>query len=280
MTYNIPLTAVILTKNEAVNIRECIARLSQVNDVILVDSDSTDDTVTIAREERPGVRIFHRRFTDFGDQRNWALDNTSPRHDWILFVDADEFCDDEFLEELVGFLSQPGEFVGAFVAGKNYFLGQWLKHSTMYPSYQLRLLKRGEVRFRKQGHGQAEVTAGRLHYLKHGWRHEAFSKGLSQWLDRHNKYTSEEALYMLQLRSKPIPFRRLFSRDPVNRRRAIKLFGSRLPARPLLLFLYLYVFRLGFLDGYPGWLYCILVMTNQFITVAKQRELAVKMKDS
>lgn len=272
----IRLTAIVLTHNEAINIAECLTHLRRVEDVAIVDSGSTDDTLTIARATRPDVRVFERAFKDFGDQRNWALDSAAPCSQWVLFVDADEFCDDALLDEAAAFMAAPGEFVGAFVAGRNYFLGRWLKYSTMYPSYQLRLLKLGEVRFRKAGHGQAEVTDGPLLYLKNGWRHEGFSKGVSQWIDRHNKYTSEEASLFQELRRQKVPYGALFGRDPVCRRRALKVLFSRLPGRPLWQFLYLYIWRRGFLDGYPGLLYCGMVASNQFITVVKQYELSLR----
>lgn len=276
MTDRIKLSAIVLTHNEEINIAECLMHLRRVEDVAIVDSGSTDNTLAVARATRPDVRVFERAFTDFGDQRNWALDNAAPRYEWVLFVDADEFCDDALLDEAAAFTAAPAEFVGAFVAGRNYFLGRWLKYSTMYPSYQLRLLKLGEVRFRKAGHGQAEVTDGPLLYLKNGWRHEGFSKGVSQWIERHNKYTSEEASLFQELRRQKVPYGALFGRDPVGRRRALKVLFSRLPGRPLWQFFYLYVWRRGFLDGYAGLLYCGMVASNQFITVVKQYELSLR----
>src|SRR5262249_24436901 len=161
----------------AVNIQACLTCLAEIDDVVVVDAGSTDDTLALAREARPDVRIFTHSFKDFGDQRNWALDNTMPRHGWVLFVDADEFCTAELIHEVVRFVADPGPHVGAHIAGRNYFLGRWLKHATMFPSYQLRLLKLGAVRYRKEGHGQIEVMETQGHYLKEGWRHEAFSKG-------------------------------------------------------------------------------------------------------
>lgn len=272
----LPLTAIILTRDEAGNIADCLAGLARVDDVVILDSGSTDGTIEAARVARPDVRVFEHPFEDFGAQRNWALDECAPRHDWILFVDADEFCDDAFLDEVASFIAEPGAEVGGFVAGRNYFLGRWLKYSTMYPSYQLRLLKLGEVRFRKAGHGQAEVTDGPLRYFKSGWRHEGFSKGVSQWLDRHNKYTSEEAVLFEELRSQDVNWGAIAGRDPIARRRALKVLSARLPGRALIQFLYLYGFKGGFLDGYPGLLYCGLVAANTHVTVVKQVELRRK----
>lgn len=269
MPAEIPVTAIVLTHNEAANIGECLTRMERAQDVVLVDSGSTDDTVEAARSVRPDVRIFHHPFTDFGTQRNWALDHTDPRQPWILFVDADEFCEPALMEEIEAFIAAPGRFAGAFIAGRNYFLGRWLKHSTMYPSYQLRLLKRGSVRYRKEGHGQREVTDGPLHYLRASWRHEAFGKGIEQWIERHNHYSSEEADHLLALRTEPLRWRDLARRDPLPRRRALKTLAARLPFRPLFRFVYVYLFRRGFLDGYPGFVYAMLLSSHQIHIWAK-----------
>jgi glycosyltransferase involved in cell wall biosynthesis len=252
----VPVTAIILTRDEAVNIGPCLRAMAPVEDVVIVDSGSTDGTLERAREERPGVRVFEHPFLDFGDQRNWALDHTGPRHPWVLFVDADEFCDGELMEEIAAFVADPGDAVGAFVAPRNQFMGKWIRRCSMYPSWQLRLLKRGEVRFRKEGHGQREVTDGPLRYLRHGWRHENFSKGVDQWVVRHDAYSDAEARRLLEEAGRPVRWGGLFAGDAVVRRRALKSLANRLPCRPLLRFLYTYVLRLGFLDGRAGYRYC------------------------
>jgi glycosyltransferase involved in cell wall biosynthesis len=272
----IPLTAIVLTQDEAGNIAKCLHAIASIDDVVVVDSGSTDDTLALARAARPEARIFHHPFLDFGDQRNWALDNCQPRHEWILFVDADETCDPELLAEIEGFIRDPGSFVGGYVAGRNYFLGRWLKHTTFFPSYQLRLLKQGEVRFRKMGHGQAEVTDGPLRYLRHGWRHEGLSKGVAQWIDRHNRYSSAEREHRRALASEPLAIGEAFSSDAVVRRRALKRLAARLPGRPLWRFLYAYVWRRGFLDGYPGFLYCLLYLAHDIHIAVKTAEAAYR----
>jgi glycosyltransferase involved in cell wall biosynthesis len=274
----LPISAIVLTMNEEANIGRCLQNLARVDDVIVVDSGSTDNTRTLAREVRPNVRIFEHRFKDFGDQRNWALDNTSPRNSWILFIDADEYCTTELLEEIEVFITSPGKFCGGFIAGKNYFLGRWLKRATMYPSYQLRLLRMGEIYYRKEGHGQKEVTNGPLHYFKESWRHEAFSKGVSEWLARHNRYSTDEVELILRLRSEPFKPVQSLSRDPISRRRALKRLGARLPFRPIVRFLYVYILRRGFLDGYPGFLYCLLRIAHDIHIMAKLAEDAYRRK--
>lgn len=270
-----PVTAIVLTHNEADNIELCLHAMADVDDVVVVDSGSTDATLQLARKARPDVRVFHHAFRDFGDQRNWALDNVEPRFPWVLFVDADEYCDPELLEEVTALISSPGPIIGGFVAGRNYFLGQWLKRSTMFPSYQLRLLKLGEVRFRKEGHGQREVTSGVTTYLRHGWRHEGFSKGVHQWIARHNQYSTDEVELVLRLRQERLSISEMLSRDPIKRRRALKVLAARLPFRAAWRFLYTYVLRLGFLDGEAGLKYCLLRVAHDIHIGVKLRERVI-----
>lgn len=251
------ISVIILTYNEAINISACLTALVWADDVIIVDSGSTDDTFDTARAARPDVRVFTHAFQDFGDQRNWALDNTSPKHEWILFVDADEFCSVELAREIQAFVRDPGEFVGAYIAGKNYFMGRWVKHASLYPFPQLRLLKLGSVRFRKEGHGQREETEGPCAHLKEAWRHEWMSKGMDEWIRRHNRYAAEEVEVVLGLREEALRPWDLFHRDVVVRRRFIKRLSARLGwMDPPFRFLYRYVLRGGWLDGRPGWVLC------------------------
>jgi glycosyltransferase involved in cell wall biosynthesis len=268
----IPVTVIVLTQDEGANIAKCLRALGPAEDVVVVDSGSTDDTLAAAEAARPGVRIFHHPFVDFGDQRNWALDNCRPRHEWILFVDADETCDAELFTELEGLVREPGQFVGGYIAGRNYFLGRWLKRATFFPSYQLRLLKHGQIRYRKAGHGQMEVTDGPLRYLRHGWRHEGLSKGVAQWIDRHNRYSSEEVELRLANAREPLRMAEAFGGDPIRRRRALKRLAARLPGRPIWRFLYAYLWRRGFLDGYPGLLYCLLYLAHDLHIAVKTAE--------
>lgn len=268
----IPLSVIILTHNEAKNIGHCLSHLQSVQEVIIVDSGSTDDTIEIARQARPNVRVSVNPFTDFGQQRNWAIENTSAAFPWILFVDADEYCDPKFVEEVSAFLNAPGEVVGGYVAGRNYFLGTWLRRTMKYPSYQLRLLRVGHVRFRKDGHGQREIVDGRCHWFRSGWRHEAFSKGIEQWIARHNRYSTEEVARIIELRQEPLHLSRLFSSNRAVRSREKWKLWSRVPGKPLLRFLEMYLLRLGFLDGRAGFIYALLIMTHWVHINAKVQE--------
>ena len=268
----IPITVIILTLNESKNIGRCLDCLEGVEDIVVVDSFSEDNTSCLAQQTRSDVRIYRHAFRDFADQRNWALKNVDTASQWILFVDADEFCNDELLAEVAKLVESSGDCVGAYIAGRNYFLGRWLKRTTMYPSYQLRLLKKGHVTYRKEGHGQREMTEGPLRYLENNWRHEALSKGLHQWIERHNNYSSDEVELILRLRREKLALASLVSGDPIERRRALKILAARMPLRPLTRFVYTYIIKLGFLDGYPGFIYCCLRVAHDIHIVAKLAE--------
>lgn len=272
MSNGIPVTVIILTFNEEINISECIHSLKDFDDVVVVDSGSTDRTLEILAADFPGVRVFSHPFEDFGQQRNWALGNTGPRHEWAFFVDADERCDRECVEAVREKIATPGGKVGFYLASRNHFLGRWIKHCTLYPSWQLRLLKLGDVRYRKEGHGQREVTDGPLGYIDKPYDHYGFSKGIADWIARHNVYSSNEVELIHRLRKEPVAAGDFFSGNPVIRRRFMKRIAARLGFRPLMRFVYLYVLRMGFLDGRPGLIFCLLRVSHEIAITAKLRE--------
>ena len=274
MTPKFPISVIVLTFNEEKNIPACLESVDWAEDVIIVDSGSTDRTISAAQSTRPDVHIFERRFTDFGDQRNWALDNTNPRHEWILFLDADERCNSKCAQAIQAAVKNPGAYVGFFLTCKNFFLGRWIKRCTLYPSWQLRLLKKGYVRFQKYGHGQREIAEGPLGYIYEPYDHFGFSKGVAHWIERHNHYSTHEAELILHLRKEPLCIGELFSRDPVKRRRCLKRLAARLGIlRPIARFVYLYCFRGGILEGRPGLLYCLLRFAHEVHIIAKLEEM-------
>ncbi len=269
-----PLTAIILTFDEEVNIRDCLACLDWADDIVLLDSGSTDSTIEHAKAVRPDIRIFDHPFTDFGDQRNWALDHTQPRHEWILFVDADERITPVCACAIQEAVKAPDDKAGFYLTCRNFFMNRWIKHCTLYPSWQLRLLKKGFVRYRKEGHGQREVTDRPLGYIREPYDHFGFSKGLEHWKARHEVYAANEAELVSRLREESLTLRDLFSRDPVVRRRCLKRLAARAPCRPFLRFFYIYFWRCGFLDGPPGLVFARLRAWHEANIAAKLREIA------
>jgi glycosyltransferase involved in cell wall biosynthesis len=268
----IPVSVMILTYNEQETIAACLSFLDWADDLILVDSFSSDDTVTVARDVRPDIRVFQHGFQNFGDQRNWALDNTAPTNGWVLFLDADEHCNGECQAGIRDAVAEPGPHVGFYLTCRNFFLGRWIKRCTLYPSWQLRLLKFGQVRYRKEGHGQREVSDGPLGYIDAPYDHYGFSHGIAHWIARHNHYSSNEVELIHRLRIEPLKLVDLLSRDSIHRRRCLKRLAARIGFRPLLRFVYLYILRLGFLDGRPGLTFCLLRVAHEIHITAKLAE--------
>lgn len=267
------VTAIVLTRDEEMNIEPCLQSLAWADEVVIADSFSTDRTLELAQRARPDVRAIQRAFTDFGDQRNWAMDNAMPRNDWILFVDADERITSACARAIEAAIASPGDKAGFFLTCRNFFMGRWIKHCTLYPSWQLRLFRKGQVRFRKEGHGQREVSEAPLGYLREPYDHFGFSKGVEHWKARHKVYAANEAELIFRLRSEPLALGEFFSRDPVIRRRCLKRLAARTPFRPLFRFLYIYVWRRGFLDGRPGFVFAMLRVGHEIRIAAQLTEL-------
>lgn len=262
----------ILTLNEEQNITACLESVKWCDDIVVLDSLSTDRTVEMAKAA--GVRLFQRRFDDFASQRNYALDQISFKHPWVFHLDADERFTDRLRRECEEAIAQD-RCSGFLVPSKLMFMDRWLRWSGMYPVYQMRLMKLGEIRFVQKGHGQREADAKRgVGILRKPYLHYNFSKGLDDWREKHDQYSTKEAEESLQaLRGQPIGWRELWTIDPVTRRRALKRLSTHLPCRPALRFLYMYVLRLGFLDGRPGLVYCRLLARYEAMIVTKMRAM-------
>ncbi len=260
-------SVLILTKNEEANIGACLESVSWCDDVVVLDSGSTDRTCKIAAAA--GARILRREFDDFGAQRNYALDHREFKHAWVFHLDADERFNESLRRECEEVIAKD-EHSAYFVANRIIFLGRWIKHSSQYPYHQVRLVKRGEARFAKAGHGQKEESPLRgAGYLQTPYDHLNFSKGIDDWVGRHNRYSSEEAAEAAALCEGPVPLGDVLSGDSLARKRALKRLHARLPARWLWKFLYLYVGKGGFLDGYPGFAYCMLNGFYDFLISVK-----------
>jgi glycosyltransferase involved in cell wall biosynthesis len=261
----------ILTKNEEANMPACLESVAWCDDVVVLDSISSDRTIEIS--EQGGARVFQRGFDDFGTQRNFALDGIEFRHRWVFHLDADERFNEELLlecERVIGL----DEHSAYFVPNRIIFLGRWIKRCTQYPYPQVRLLKVGEVRFAKAGHGQREDQAKRgVGHIHVAYDHFNFSKGIRDWVEKHNRYSSEEAVEMVRFCSTPLDWRAIASSDGMRGKRFLKQMHARLPGRWLVKFMYLYFLRLGFLDGYPGFAYCVLQGFYDFLITVKIREM-------
>lgn len=263
-------SVLILTKDEEVNIGGCLASVAWCDDVVVLDSSSSDRTCALA--EAAGARVHQRKFDDFGAQRNHALDHIPFKHAWVFHLDADERFNAELRAECEAAI-RADRHSAYFVANRLFFMGRWIKHSSQYPYHQVRLVKIGEARFAKSGHGQREESALRgTGYLAAPYDHFNFSKGVADWVARHNRYSSEEADAAVAAVGQVGGASGLLDADPLARKRARKALHSRLPARWFCKFLYLYFWKRGFLDGYPGFAYCVLNGFYDFLITVKIQE--------
>lgn len=264
------ISVVILTLNEEADLPACINSVKWSDDIHILDSGSTDKTIQIAREHHAATAV--NPFESFGKQRNFALDQLNIKNEWILFLDADELVTEKFHEVMVNAVKNAGEEVaGFYCCWKMMLEGQWLRHCDNFPKWQFRLMRKGKARFTDFGHGQKEdIVIGKIEYIREPYLHYAFSKGWFHWIERHNKYSGKEAVS--RLKNRP-PFKNIFSSHGSVRNPALKSWLSRVPGWPFLRFVQAYLFNLGFLEGIPGFIYCINLSYYEFLIQIKMREI-------
>lgn len=273
------VSTLILTLNEASNLPACLAALTWCDDVVVLDSGSTDDTVKIAVSL--GARVVTHAFDCFADQRNYGLDHVEFAHQWVLHLDADEIVSPDFAAALSS-LEPSTEIDGYRVPFKMMLFGKWLRHAGMWPAHQVRIGHARRLRFVQVGHGQREaLPPSRVGDFSEAIEHYSFSKGMLPWLQKHLDYAADEAaLVVAERRSGRTGPLNLFKADPTSRRRVAKSLASRLPnsLRPLARFTYVYVWRLGFLDGRAGLTYALLLSTYEaaIAVLAEETERSLK----
>jgi glycosyltransferase involved in cell wall biosynthesis len=252
-------SVVILTLNEARNLPACLASVRGCDDLVVLDSGSTDATATVARAA--GAHVFVNRFENFAQQRNHAHTAIPFRHEWVFHLDADERFTPELFDECSRIGSEnPGVVDGYFAAPRMLFRGRWIRRCTDFPAYQARFAHARRFRFVQTGHGQREAPRLRLSQLRANYLHDLSTETEAELWEKHRRYAAQEAAAFLTRERNETPLAlRLVARDALVRRRALKEFSQHLPARGPLRFLYQYVWRGGFLDGAPGLAYCRLL---------------------
>lgn len=270
---SVPVSVVILTKNEEADLPACLNGLASCSDVHVVDSGSSDRTVELAKAR--GAKCYVNSFKSFGDQRNWSLDNCETQNEWVLFIDADEIVTTEFLEEIARVVRDSDDSIaGYYCCWKTMLFGCWLKYSDSFPRWQLRLVRLGRVRFVDFGHGQKEGECrGALGYIESPYLHYSFSKGWSYWFDKHNRYASLEAAERLL---GEIEWREVFGKHTSLRNRSLKLLLSRVPGWPVGRFIHSYFISFGFLDGRAGFHFAVLMGIYEYMIKLKINELRQK----
>ena len=272
-----PISVLIPVKNEAANLAACLASVAWCDDLVVVDSGSTDGTRGIA--QKAGARVVDFKWDGhFPKKKNWALASVPWKNEWVFIIDADERATPELAAAMRAALQQR-QHQGYYVNRRFWFLDGWLNHCGYYPSWNLRFFRHALGRYEKSadtastGSGDNEVHEhvelnGSAGYLTGEMEHYAFPD-IATWMEKHNRYSNWEA--RLQLEG---PSDHGTSLDPgLARKRRLRRLAWSLPFRPVLRFLYHYVWCAGFLDGYRGFVFCRLMGWYEFMCAAKAREL-------
>jgi glycosyltransferase involved in cell wall biosynthesis len=274
------VSVLVPVKDEAENLRRCLPALAWADEVFVVDSQSTDATARVAAEH--GARVVQFRFNGtYPKKKNWALDHLPFRNEWVLIVDADEVVVPELAEEIARRTSDD-EADGFYLNMKYYFLGRRIRHCGYAECWNLRLFKHRLGRYERMPvpHGAATgdneahehvILRGRALRLRHELDHHAYPT-ISAWVEKHNRYASWEAAMYERFRTELAPAG--IGAGKRFKRRLKKVY-LRLPLRPLIRFFYAYVLRLGFLDGMPGLVFCMLLAFYDFLSWAKVYERRV-----
>lgn len=277
---SIPISVLILTKNEERDLPGCLESVSWSDDIHVYDSFSSDNTVAIAKSYNAKVtqRIANNSQASFGgdeaEHRNWGLINIQYKYPWVLQLDADERVDPELVTSIHDAVLNPEDNVAFQVQRRDFFMGRHLKHVQTSPFY-LRLFRPEKLRY-KRLINPVSVPDGKVGYLAGFINHFPFIKGISYWFYRHNLYSSLEAQQLIDNRLGKEKFKiskALLSNNFHERRFHQKGLFYRLPARPLVKFLILYIVKKGFLDGTPGLTYSILQSIYEYMIVLKTREI-------
>lgn len=265
-----PASVVILTLNEESNIADCIQSCAWTDDIVVFDSLSKDRTREIALSK--GARVLERAFDNYAAQRNAALASVTYKYPWVLMVDADERVPSSLASEILASIDTADPNTAIFrMRRKDFFLGRWLKRSSGYPTWFGRLMRVGHVHIEREVN-EEYVTAGGIGYLRAHLHHYPFNNGVAYWFDRHNRYSSMEAISKVSAQLTPLLGSTLWSFDPIERRRSLKRLLYRVPFRPLIVFFYLYVIRLGILDGRAGFYFSRMRAIYEFLIDLKVLE--------
>lgn len=269
----------IQTLNEEQNLPGLLESVSWADDIVVLDSLSTDRTREIS--EAAGARWFERAYDGRGNHQNWAMENIEFKHRWVFYLDADERMTPELRAEIEEIASdwesgkrsiENNDPVAYYGGRKNIYKGKWLKHA-MPPGNIMRFFQPPLIRFARDAN-PVPVVEGEVGYLREHFIHYNFSKGIREWIERHNRYSTYEANETMKaLAENPVRLGNLFSSDRNTRRLELKNISFRMPCRPLLKFVFMYVIGLGFLDGRAGWTYCRLQAMYEYMIVLKVREL-------
>ncbi len=265
-------SVLILTKNEEANLPYALeSTIGRAAETFVLDSGSTDRTRDIA--ESMGAKFVHQPWLGFARQKNWGIDNLPFKTPWVFILDADEVITPELARELAEISNkntceEDGFYVNRFFV----FLGKRINHCGYYPSWNLRFFRKGKARYEEREVHEHMVVNGKIGYL-HGEMKHNDRRGMEHYIAKHNQYSTLEAREMLRVKygaSSTADLHASFFGGPIERRRWLKeKIWPRLPAKWLMRFLFMYIYRLGIMDGAVGFHFC-------FFLAAYEHQISLK----
>ena len=274
----VPVSIIVPVREEAANLPRCLDSVKWADEIFVVDSHSTDGTAQIA--EARGAKVVQFDFNGtWPKKKNWVLENLPFQNEWVFILDADEVLPPEAETEFASAIAEAGETAGYWINRRFMFMVKWLRHS-YYPNWNLRLFRHASGRYEKltdadtrSGDNEVHehvIVQGPTGRLRCEMDHYAFPT-VEVFVEKHNRYSNWEARVsadrLLSGSAAQI------SSGHVERRRKLKQLSQRLPFRPLLRFLYIYIWQKGFLDGREGFYFARLHALYEFLSVAKTYEL-------
>ena len=276
-SHRVPVSVLVPIRNEASNLARCLGCVGWADEIFVVDSQSTDGSQGIAEDFRARVVQFEFNGT-WPKKKNWALENMPFRNEWVFILDADEVLPSAAEAEFREAIANAGAMAGYWINRRFMFMGRWLRHA-YYPNWNLRLFRHSLGRYEKltdaeTASGDNEVhehvvVRGRTGRLRCELDHYAFPS-VEVFVEKHNRYSNWEARVAIDQLVRPAAE---LQSGRVAQRRKLKLLSQRLPFRPLLRFLYVYLWQRGFLDGREGYYFARMHGFYEFLSVAKTYEL-------
>lgn len=263
------LSVIIPTFNNEDIIKDCLESIKWADEIIVVDSFSTDKTLGICRQYTD--KVYQHEYVNSAAQKNWALDNIPISSDWVFLIDSDEKVAPELKDEILKTVNQPKvDFAGYYVNRKTFAFGKWIRHCGWYPNYNIRLFKKDLGRFEdKEVHAEVKLK-GLAGHLKHDFIHFSY-RTISGAISNLNQHTTWEAMELMK-REKVVVAWRVFPRRRFWKS-VLKRIYRLLPGKSLMYFVWAYFIKQGFRDGMEGFIVCVVGAFYVFVSRAKFKEL-------
>lgn len=266
------LTAIIPSFNSEDIIEDCIKSVLWADEILVVDSFSSDKTLEIAKKY--GCRILQHEYVYSAKQKNWAIPKA--KNEWILLLDTDERVTSELKKEIQKKLYTKMPCDGYFIARRHYFLEKWMRFGGRYPLYNIRLFKKTCRYEDRDVHAHIILDKTKISYLKNDIIHLS-DRSLSQYFHKANRYTTYNANYMAKIYNKKIKIDwQGFFTNTMIFKATIKDFWYFIPFSSTARFLYMYIFKLGFLDGSRGFVLALLYGFDNYVSKLKFKEILKK----